>query len=140
MESKRRRIQEWLASRAPAEVSEAVHAELRAAFPEVSEKTLRTALRESGWRLAPLVEGVRQESLEYLERTLLALLDEYERGDKARQRQVRELVIVAKQHATFARKDEVALWTRTWLENPPLFREWVVLRKRVIAARPIRPE
>lgn len=139
MESKRRRIQEWLASRAPAEVSEALHAELLVAFPDVSERTLKTALRESGVPLAPMVEGVRQDTLPDLERTLLALLDEYEYGDARRQRQVREVVIVAKQHATFARKDETILWTRTWLENPPLFRAWVELRKRTIAARSTPP-
>jgi hypothetical protein len=139
MESKRRRIQEWLASRAPAEVSEALHAELLAAFPDVSERTLKTALRESGLRLAPMVEGVRQDTLPDLERTLLALLDEYLHSDARRQRQVREVVIVAKQHATFARKDEAILWTRTWLENPPLFRAWVELRKRTIAARSTPP-
>jgi hypothetical protein len=140
MESKRRRIKEWLASRAPAEVTEALHAELRTEFPEVSSKTLRDALRESGLPLAPLVEGARQETLESLERTLLALLDEYEQGDRLRQRQVRDAVILAKQHATFAHRDEVVLWARTWLENPPLFRSWVELRKRAIGVQSIQPE
>lgn len=139
MESKRRRIQEWLASRAPAEVSEALHAELQAAFPDVSERTLKIALRESGLQLAAMVEGVRQDTLLDLERTLLVLLAEYEHGDAKRQRQVREVVIVARQHATFARKDEAILWTRTWLENPPLFRAWVELRKRTIAVRSTPP-
>jgi hypothetical protein len=134
MESKRKRIQEWLQSRSPAEVTEALQAELQAACPDISERTLRAVLRESGFPLAATVEGVRQDTLDGLERTLLALLAEYEKGDAARRRQVREIVIVAKQHAAFARKEEVILWTRTWLENPPLFRAWVELRKRVLAA------
>jgi len=132
MASKRRHILEWLANRSPAEVDEALYAELRAAFSDVSEGTVKKALRESGLKLAPLVEGVRQESLEHLEQTLRALLAEYEKGDRARQRQVREAVITAKQHARWAKKEEEQLWLQTWLENPPLFPSWVEMRKRLL--------
>ncbi len=75
-----------------------------------------------------------------LEETLLALLDEYEKdeyekGDATRRAAVRKLVITAKDHARWAlrrghaTKEEMVLWMMTWLENPPVFREWVKLRR-----------
>lgn len=132
MASKRTQILEWLASRSSAEVDEPLYAELRAAIPEVSEGTVKKALRESGLKLAPLVEGVRQDTLEHLERTLRALLDEYEQGDRARQKQVRAVVITAKQHARWSKHEEPQLWLQTWLENPPLFPSWVEIRKKLL--------
>jgi len=47
-------------------------------------------------------------------------------------------VIEAKDHARWAArsaekravKEEMAMWMLTWLENPPLFRDWVALRRR----------
>ncbi len=87
--------------------------------------------------LAPLVAGVRQDSLADLERSLLDLYNEYERaeGDKPRQRACRRLVIEAKDHARWAlrrghtEKEEMILWMLTWLENPGVFPGWVELRK-----------
>lgn len=77
--------------------------------------------------LAPLVEGVRQDTLDHLERTLLALLDESE---------ARRLVIEAKDHARMAQRraptperKEKLLWMTVWLENRSLFREWLQLRR-----------
>ena len=49
----------------------------------ISGSHLRRLLRESGVPLAPLVEGVRQETFEALESSLLSMLQEYERGDAA---------------------------------------------------------
>jgi len=94
-------------------------------------------LRESGVPLAPLVEGVRQETFDALESSLLNLLAEYERGDAAAKTSVRRSVIEAKDHARWAarildkraEKQEMALWILTWLENPPLFPQWVRLRR-----------
>ncbi|QOY87799.1 hypothetical protein [Paludibaculum fermentans] len=112
-------------------------------MPEVSTKLLRQALLESGLVLTPMVEGVRQDSFRNLERTLLALGAEYEAGDPARRKEVRGLVITARQHADWAmrnpnsseahkaEKTEMVLWLRTWLENPPLFPAWLLLRNRV---------
>lgn len=114
-----------------------------AEIPDVSPKLLRQALIESGLELTPMVEGVRQDSFEQLERTLLALSAEYVAGDAAWRRQVRGAVITARQHADWAmrnphsseelreEKTEMVLWLRTWLENPPLFSSWLMLRKRV---------
>jgi hypothetical protein len=106
-------------------------------LPGVSATVLRDALRSSGYPLSPLVEGVRQDSLDELERTLLALLGEYESSDHDRKRAVREIVITARQHcqwtvAKHPEKTEALLWLRTWLENPPLFPEWAALRRRML--------
>ncbi len=97
-------------------------------------------MRASGVPLAPLVAGVRQDSLADLERSLLALYDEYARareaGDKDRERLCRRLVIEAKDHARWswrrghAAKQEMVLWMLTWLENPGVFPAWVELRKK----------
>jgi hypothetical protein len=103
----------------------------------VSESYLRRLLRDSGVPLAPLVEGVRQESFDTLESSLLRLLAEYEPGDAARRTRVRSVVIAAKDHARLAgriegkraEKEEMVLWMLTWLENPPVFPEWVRLRR-----------
>ncbi|WP_321477102.1 hypothetical protein [uncultured Paludibaculum sp.] len=121
---------------------------MAAEMPDVSPKLLRQALIESGMELAPMVEGVRQDTFADLERTLLALGAEYEGGEDAKRKQVRTLVITARQHADWAmrsphcteahrvEKAEMVLWMRTWLENPPLFPAWLVLRKRVRMGRP----
>lgn len=108
-------------------------------------------LRESGVPLAPMVEGVRQDSLEALDRTLLNLLDEYETArqarDRQRERDIRRLVILAKDHAKMAArrgeggagrdKAEMVLRMLTWLENPGVFRQWIRLRNA--AFRPENP-
>jgi hypothetical protein len=74
-----------------------------------------------------LVEGVRQSSLEELERTLLALLA----CDRAA---ARRLVIEAKDHARLAQrrgadKEEMIRWMLTWLETAEAFPVWLRLRK-----------
>ena len=104
-------------------------AELQAALQPVSGSHFRRLLRESGVALAPLVEGVRQDSLDHLERTLLALLDEPDPT-------ARRLVIEAKDHARLAQRrgptperEEKLLWMTVWLENRPLFRDWLQLRR-----------
>jgi hypothetical protein len=110
----------------------------------VKPRALRTAFLNSGLALDPLVEGVRQESLESLHRTLAALADEYAAAPAERQKRIRSLVITARQHAEWASrrvggdetrraaKAEMALWIRTWLENPPLFRSWAALRLKAL--------
>lgn len=113
----------------------------------VSADKLRPALRECGLPLAPLVEGVRQANLPELDRTLSQLAAEYQRGEPARRRLVRQTVITARQHAEWAlrrlksadgkrpEKEEMLLWIRTWLENPPLFPAWAKLRARRMKPR-----
>ena len=118
-----------------------------ARFPDLSPNVLRTLLRSSGLSLAPRVEGVRQDSFADLERTLLALASDYSAGDAICQRQIRQQVISARQHAAWAArnpkvaaprremKTEMTLWLRTWLENPAVFDVWVQLRKRTCSGR-----
>lgn len=135
----RAEIRAWLARQGASRVDEALAARLRVEFGEVSEATLRRALRESGLELDPLVEGVRQETPDELERTLLALAREYEQGGPERRAQVRAVVLTARRHTELAArrkpKDEELLWLRTWLENPLVFQAWARLRKRACSAR-----
>ena len=127
----------WLEKHRPAQVGEAEFASLRTALAPVSESYLRRLLRECRVPLAPMVEGVRQATFEELEASLLRLLAEYESSDPPRRMAVRRLVITAKEHARLAArnpakrpdKEEMILWLTTWLENPPVFREWVSIRR-----------
>ncbi len=137
---KRADLAAWIESERPAEIGEAELRAIETALAPVSAGYLRRLLRDTGLKLAALVAGVRQESFESLENSLLALLDEYKLGDAARRMRVRKLVIEAKDHARLAAnrfrparnpaKEEMILWMLTWLENPPLFRDWLELRKR----------
>lgn len=98
--------------------------------------------------LDPLVEGVCQDAFPALERTLLALAEQYRRavetGERERAAACRRLAIVAKDHARWvlrnprssaekkAQKQEMLLWLMTWLENPAVFPAWVRLRKQAL--------
>ena len=138
-ETKAGRLRAWLSAHRPERIGKAEFAALGEALAPVSERYLRALLRGAGVPLEPLVEGVSQGSLPELERTLLALADEYEAGER---KAARAAVLAAKDHARFALgrlsaaeergivKREMLLWLSTWLENPPLFRDWVDLRKR----------
>ena len=137
---KRHELARWLEREKPCSIGEWEWDELRMLLSPVSESHLRHLLRESGLPLAPLIDGVRQDTLDALEGSLLKLLDEYEQSDRHRQVLVRRLVIAGKDHARWAarneqkrtEKQEMILWMTTWLENPPLFRDWVRLRRAVL--------
>ena len=139
MRGKRADLHRWLEREQPVRIGEAEWTALSAELNGISASYLRRLLRESGVPLDPLIEGVRQETFEALESSLLKLLAEYESGNPARRQSVRKLVIEAKEHARWAarkperREDkvEMALWMLTWLENPPLFPQWVRLRRRI---------
>jgi hypothetical protein len=139
MRGKRAELLRWLERERPARIGESEWAVLLAELSGISPGYLRRLLRESGWPLGPLVEGVRQETFEALESSLLNLLKEYESSDAARRQSIRRLVIEAKDHARFAarkpertlEKEEMALWMLTWLENPPLFPQWVQIRRKI---------
>ena len=138
MRGKRADLARWLERQRPARIGEREWAMLRVELDPISGSYLRRLLRESGVQLSPLVEGVRQESFDALESSLLKLLDEYESGDVAMRTTIRRLVIESKDHARWAarkpekrgEKQEMALWMLTWLENPPLFPQWVKLRRQ----------
>jgi hypothetical protein len=139
--AKRAELAEWLGREQPGEIGEEQWDALVVALAPISENYLRKLVRESGVALAPLVEGVRQESLDSLEASLLKMVEEYEGSDRERRSRIRRLVISAKDHARWAskkeskraEKEEMMLWMLTWLENPPLFREWVRLRRAVVS-------
>jgi hypothetical protein len=134
----------------PERVTEAIFSELRHALEPVSENYLRRLLRETGVPLAPLVEGIRQDGFEELERTLLQMQREYADSlacrDAPRAQASRRAVIAAKEHARFSMrgakrtpeqreaKQEMILWMLTWLENPGVFPAWLGLRKKARAA------
>jgi hypothetical protein len=136
--TKRAELQRWLERQRPARIGEMEWAMLHVDLAPISGSHLRRLLRESGVPLAPLVEGVRQESFDALESSLLSFLEEYEGADVAGRTSVRRVVIEAKEHARWAarnpekrtEKQEMALWMLTWLENPPLFPQWVKLRRQ----------
>ena len=131
----------WLDQNRPPEIGESEWVHIRAALAPVSDAYLRRLLRASGAHLHPLVEGVRQGSLDELEHSLRSLAEFYVLGDPGRRMKIRKLVITAKDHARLAarsknatrekreEKAEMILWLTTWLENPPLFPDWVRLRR-----------
>jgi hypothetical protein len=127
------RVLEWLKSQALERVEPEHFAQLLSDLAPAADSTIRRALRESGIPMAPLVEGVRQNTLDDLHRTLNAMAAEYERDPK----QVRSAVLVARQHAEWnlrrqpgdALREEAFLWIRTWLENPGVFESWARLRR-----------
>jgi hypothetical protein len=138
---KARELRRWLESEPRPVIGDREWEELKALLAPISENYLRKLLRDSGAPLEPLIEGVRQESLDALETSLGKLLEEYERGDRGRQMRVRRAVVTAKDHARWAsgsrqkdagkkaEKQEMTLWMTVWLENPPLFVEWARLRR-----------
>lgn len=148
--SKRRLLEQYLAEARITRIGEPEWDELRRRLAPVSERYLRELVRASGLPLHPLVEGVRQDSLAELERTLTALAAEYaqalDRGDRERAARCRRLVLSTKEHTRLAlrhprlsqekkaEKQEILLWLTVWLENPRIFPEWAALRKRLICA------
>jgi hypothetical protein len=140
---KRAELARWLDQHRPARIGETEFEALGRALAPVSESYLRKLVREAGVPLAPMVEGVRQGSLDQLEASLLVFQHEYQRGDRARRAAVRRVVIASKEHARLAarnsakraEKEEMILWLLTWLENPPLFADWVRLRRSAALRR-----
>jgi hypothetical protein len=141
----------WLDESRPAAITEAEFAELLSRLSPVSESYLRRLLRGADVPLAPLVEGVRQNSFDDLRRTLLALEREYAAADAGRARACRRIVIQAKDHARWSLrggklppasqtdKQEMILWMLTWLENPAAFPLWLEMRIRRISPVPAAP-
>ncbi len=139
-ESKKAKLHAWLRERAPACIELSDFESLLRLLSPIKEPDLRRLLRESGAPLAAIVEGVNQSSYANLRRTLLALCEEYERGDAAAKRLVRNIVITAKDRAKLAQRDikladekaEMVSWMLTWLENPEVFPVWVAMRSRLL--------
>ena len=124
-------------------IDEHTWARLKRELAPVSDSYLQSLLKHSGCPLTPLVEGVNTSSLDDAERTLRALSSEYEEADIRRKKACRSVVISAKQKlrwnlrrvaeedASRLVKEEILLWIATWLENPAVFSEWIVLRRQL---------
>lgn len=132
---KREQLRELLDHLPGVRIDAALASELKRKLDPVSDSHFRRLLRESGAALDPLVEGIRQESLASFERTFLALID-----SSATEVEKRREVIRSRDHARLAarrkpspERDEMILWMTVWLENPPIFREWLALRKATAA-------
>jgi hypothetical protein len=139
-------LRAYVDARRPGLIDEAAFGELLRSLAPVSERYLRRLLRETDVPLAPLVEGIRQDSFDQLERTLEATGREYAAsiaaGNAPRAQACRRAVIAAKDHARFAlrrlagdqraARQEMVLWMLVWLENPGIFSAWLALRKRVL--------
>jgi hypothetical protein len=145
--SKKAALREYLVESGIRRVDESLAQELHARFGPFTESYFRRTLRdfadERSIDLAPIVEGIRQESFEALERTLRGMARLYTEAEGSR-RKCRNLVIEAKEHAQFAArrfervgdadalkaKREMILWMRVWLDDPGLFDTWLDLRRR----------
>jgi hypothetical protein len=114
-------------------------AELLATVPAKASQ-IRRWCRESGRELDAFIEGVRQDSFAELQRTLTALEAAYQDADSTWRQEIRQLVIVAKEHARWAarrsldpphrrEKEEMVQWMLVWLESPELFPTWSRLRR-----------
>ena len=150
-QTKRGRLGQFLAEARPGRITEVEFRQLRERLAPVSDSYLRHLLRDCGLPLDPVVEGIRQHSFEELERTLLAIGEEYakavETGGRERAAACRRAVITGKEHARLAarhpaaseeasaRKAEMTSWMLVWLENPAIFPAWLGLRKRAGIAR-----
>jgi hypothetical protein len=151
-QTKRARLSQYLAEARLKRVTEADWRQLRQRLAPVSDAYLRGLLRDCGLPLDPVVEGIRQDSFDELERTLLAIGEEYskalEAGDRERAASCRGAVITGREHARLAarrpgapqeakaRKEQMASWMLIWLENPAIFPAWLALRKRAAAGPP----
>lgn len=130
MPSKKTRLNEWLAGRTWVGPEE--FATLRREL-SISESYLRHLLRAApGVALHPLVEGVRQESLAELERTLLNMRNEPEYRALVRQARDHARLSARSPRADRAAKREMHSWLTLWLESPELFPAWLTLRKRAL--------
>jgi len=122
-------------------IDEVIWEQLKSELEPISDAYLRKLLRATGRPLSPWVEGVNTASLNDAERTLRALGEAYEIAvDRKR---IRAVVLESKQHVRWRmqrpdpppEKQEILLWLSTWLENPLLFSDWIVLRRRGAAGK-----
>ena len=141
--SVKQRLREFLSLSNPEAITEEVWNELRRHLHPVSESYLRDLLRATGLPVAQPYAGIRQHTLEELERSLRDMLEVYAAaaasGDRERARYCRRQVIAAKDRAKFQapkhpEKAEMAEWMLVWLENPEVFPAWVEARKAAMRA------
>ena len=145
----KQQLREYLATRQPAAITEAVWAELMMRLAPVSESYLRDLLRATGLPFDQPYAGIRQHTFAELEESLHGMLQVYldavAAGNRDRARYCRRQVIAAKDRAKFlavtprasegkrTEKEEMAQWMLVWLENPEVFPAWVDARKKAIS-------
>ncbi|MBZ2180284.1 MAG: hypothetical protein ACK58M_05150 [Acidobacteriota bacterium] len=143
MPSKKQQLQQLLTPPPSAPIDEQRAAELARALAPISPAYLRRLLRASGLPLSPTVEGVLQDNLPNLARTLSALAAAYPQQPQ----QTRTLVFEAKAHAKLAlrrnpnsaERQQKMDWIIRWLENPTIFPLWVQLQQRATETPPAPP-
>lgn len=137
--TKKSRAIEYVKSRGWSRIGEAEWAELRAALPDVSETTLRSA----GFPISAPWNGVAQHTLDELAGSLCELTGIYQARPDLH-RYCRDVVIEARERAQWlargARvveakrqlKAEMAEWMLVWLGDPAIFPVWIALRRAKI--------
>jgi hypothetical protein len=138
--TKKRRLQDYLRENRVEAISEPSWHELVALLSPISTNYLRDLLQATGLPVAQPFGGVRLNSFEALETSLLAMAAEY--GTGRRPRDCRRVVIQAKDRARLIsrnekvdplkrrQKAEMVEWMLVWLENPGIFESWAALRKK----------
>jgi len=140
MGAKQAILDAWLHERPAVEIGPDHFAALLQLLAPIAESDLRHRLRTSGRPLHPLVAGVDQDSFPALRHSLSNLSGLYAAANSGTRRQIRGVVITAKDHAKLAahnqrvdaakrdRKTEMVNWMLTWLENPEIFPIWAEIR------------
>ena len=108
--------------------------ELRAALPDIAERTLRAAALARGVAIAQPWRGVLQHSFDELQDSLTALSAVYEQRPELR-RYCRDQVIAAKDRARWQSKAEMTEWMLIWLGDPAMFPAWAEIRRRQMAEK-----
>ncbi len=144
--TKKEQLHAYLAAKALARIAEAEWQDLLDALAPVSERQLRRLLWEEGIPVKQPFAGIRQDTFDHLEESLLAMSETYEAalasGNRGLARQCRRVVILSKDHARLAAqnpkthpavremKREMVEWMLVWLGDPSVFPVWVELRRR----------
>jgi ATP/maltotriose-dependent transcriptional regulator MalT len=136
--TKKQRVRDLVAAKGWQMVGESEWHELRAALPDISERSLRDAEIDIAqpWR------GVAQHTLDEMEISLRELSSVYESRPDLR-RHCRDQVIAAKDRARLISqrpgveeskrrmKAEMLEWMLVWLGDPSMFPAWVDVRLHV---------
>ena len=152
--SRKHQVDQYLRDREPGPVSEAEWYTLLGHLAPVSPDYLRRLLYKAGAEVQQPFGGIHFGSLDELEASLASMEEAYQHavltGDRTRAALCRRVVIEARRKlrllAANSRIDEfrraglaeMDFWLRVWLENPPIFRSWVALRRKQLPAEPVR--
>jgi hypothetical protein len=139
--TKQAQLTAYVRQRGWTRIGESEWRELRAALPDISE----TTIRDSGLEIDAPWCGVRQHTLDDLQRSLDDFTAVYQSRPDLHS-YCRALVIEAKDHARFASrsprvdeakrvlKAEMLEWMLVWLGDPGVFPAWSELRRARLGA------